>query len=100
MRLPCYLRQIRGQRSLSAMAAESGVNKPELSRIEQGIGLPKDRDVAAIEQAYGAPEVDWYPPRVLLAVIGDEEAELRANAVESAKVLSATSDKLLGRDRQ
>lgn len=73
MRLPCHLRLIRGERTLGDIAALSGVNRPELSRIEQGIALPKDRDIEVLEQAYEAEVTTWYPARVLLAVEGDGE---------------------------
>ena len=74
MRVPCSLRTIRGQRTLSEIARASGVQVPHLSQIERGHMLPKDAWLDELERAYGAPLEQWYPPRVLAAfVIGEDE---------------------------
>lgn len=76
MRLKCHLHAIRGSRPLRELAEASGVNRGELSKIENGRALPKDEWIPAIEEAYGAPVdrwYDWRPPQ-LVAVEVDEEA--------------------------
>lgn len=73
-RLRCFLRELRGPRTLREQAAKAGVNHGELSRIEAGIALPRDEDVPALEQAYGAPITDWYHPLVLVALEFDDSA--------------------------
>lgn len=73
MRLRCHLRTIRGETPLRQIATESGVNAGDLSRIELGQSLPRDRDIAALEQAYGARLEDWYPRRTLIAFEVDED---------------------------
>lgn len=74
MRIRCFLPEIRGPRTLRAVAGDAGINPGELSRIEQGFALPKDEDVPALQAAYGAPVTDWYPPMALLAVEFDDAA--------------------------
>lgn len=85
MRVRCFLKEVRGPITLRHIAAEAGVNPGMLSRIEQGIALPSDDEIPALEQAYGAPITDWYPPLVLLAVeFGDESlAALRERMWEA-----------------
>lgn len=73
MRLRCFLRTIRGERPLREIARIANVNPGELSRIENGIALPKDKDIPALERAYSAEVVDWYPARVLLALEVDDD---------------------------
>jgi transcriptional regulator with XRE-family HTH domain len=60
----CHLRQFRGDRTLQALADQSGVSKGQLSQIEQGRSLPRDRDVPLLERAYGHPRSEWYPADV------------------------------------
>ena len=86
MRLRCYLREIRGERSLADICRVAEeltgmrVNHGELSRIENGLALPRDHMLAALVAAYGASIEDWYPPLVFLAVEFDDDklSELRA----------------------
>lgn len=86
MRVRCFLRQIRGERPLSEIAraceAHDGtrVNHGELSRIENGIALPRDVVLPGLVAAYGANVDDWYPPLVFLAVEFDDDklTELQA----------------------
>ena len=68
MRIRCYLSEIRGERSIREVARTAGIAAGELSRIEAGIGVPRDSYLGALEDAYGAKIVDWYPPSVLLAI--------------------------------
>lgn len=73
LRLRCYLREIRGRRSLRVIAAACDVNRGTLSMIEVGRSLPKDEWIVAMEQAYGAPFEDWYPPLTARALELDLE---------------------------
>lgn len=84
MRLRCRLREIReslprnpdGRKvALSDMAERSGVGAASLSQIERGVMLPSDRQLAAIEEAYGAEITEWYSARVLVAIEADPEDE-------------------------
>jgi transcriptional regulator with XRE-family HTH domain len=81
MRLRCHLRDIRERMprkpdrkkvSLSDIAAASNVSGGVLSQIERGIYLPTDTQIPALEQAYGVPASEFWPPRVLLVLEGDE----------------------------
>lgn len=77
MRLTCRLREYRGDRSLRNMADATNqagyqVSAGELSRIERGTLLPTDKQIPALEQAYGHPATDWYDPIALLAIQVDE----------------------------
>lgn len=74
MRLRCKLRTIRGERTLGDISELTGINRGTLSMIELGRLLPKDDQVEALEQAYGAPAHQWYGSRTLLAVEDDEAA--------------------------
>lgn len=60
MRLPCLLRDIRGERKLAEIASTAGVNPGELSKIETGQQLPKDKWIPALEAAYGVSVAEWY----------------------------------------
>lgn len=80
MRVRCFLRDIRGRRSLRDLEASSGVNRGDLSKFERGVAFPLDKDVPAIEEAYGRPLVDWYGDdatgrALLLALQPDPEEE-------------------------
>lgn len=72
MRLRCFLREIRGTRTLREIAELSGVPQSELSKIENGIQVPKDADVEALVAAYQAAPTDWYGPLTLLALESDD----------------------------
>lgn len=72
MRLVCHLRALRGERTLLELAAVAHVSEGDLSKIERGIALPRDDQLDALEQAYGAPRYEWWPPQVLVALSGDE----------------------------
>lgn len=74
MRVRCFLKEIRGPRSLRRVADEAGINPGMLSRIEQGVAFAKDDEVPALARAYGAPITDWYPPLVLVAMEFDDVA--------------------------
>ena len=69
----CYLREIRGRRSIRKIAEASGVNRGTLSAIERGHVVPKDEQVEPMEAAYGAPFEEWYPPLVCRVLELDEE---------------------------
>lgn len=84
MRVRCRLREIRenlprkpdGKRlALSDLAERSGVSAGVLSQIERGVMLPPDRQLAALEEAYGAPIQEWYSPRALVVLEADPEDE-------------------------
>jgi transcriptional regulator with XRE-family HTH domain len=68
MFVECRLREIRGERSLRELAKAAGLNRGDLSRLERGLRLPPDEWIEQLEEAYGAPRHDWYPPHVLLAL--------------------------------
>ena len=72
MRVRCYLREIRGGRSLRSVAEEAGVQPGKLSMIERGESFPTDDELARLVAAYRAGVVDWYPPVVLLAIESDD----------------------------
>lgn len=74
MRVNCKLRRLRGDRSLRQIAEIAGVSAGQLSQIEQGRALPRGRDIARLEAAYGAPVEQWYSRRTLLAITEDEDA--------------------------
>lgn len=74
MRVRCFLKEIRGPRSLRNVAGETAINPGMLSRIEQGVAFPKDDEIPALARAYGAPISDWYPPLVLIALEFDDSA--------------------------
>jgi transcriptional regulator with XRE-family HTH domain len=59
---------------MSEMAELTGVGRPTLSRLENGVMLPRDADIEAMEAHYG-PIADWYPPMVLLALEFDDDSE-------------------------
>lgn len=71
----CRLREIRGDRTLAAVAAaipeDERIGKGQLSLIEQGRLLPRDRWLPALEVAYGAPRASWYAPEELLVFQAD-----------------------------
>jgi len=52
-----------------------GVSAGILSQIERGVMFPADRQLAGIEQAYGATVDAWYQPRVLLVLEADPEGD-------------------------
>jgi transcriptional regulator with XRE-family HTH domain len=72
VKLRCHLREIRGTRTLREIAELSGVPASELSKIENGIQVPKDESIAALVRAYQAEPVDWYEPMTLLALESDD----------------------------
>lgn len=54
--LGAELKRLRGDRSLRAIAADTGINYATLSRIENGqIELPTRETLAALSRAYGTP---------------------------------------------
>lgn len=82
MHLVCHLRTIRERMprkedgtpvSLRDIEHRAGVSPGVLSQIERGVMLPADRQLAALEAAYGAPLHDWYSPRVLVVLQEDEQ---------------------------
>lgn len=73
MKARCYLREIRGRRSLKQLAERAGINHGTLSMIERGRMLPKDEWVDAISQAYGEPFEKWYPALVVRSLEPDDE---------------------------
>lgn len=60
MNVACRLRDLRGRVSLKEMERLTGINRGALSRYERGREFPPDREIATLEQAYGAPQADWY----------------------------------------
>ena len=72
MKLRCYLREIRGTHTLREIAEVSGVPQSELSKIENGIQVPKDEDIPGLVRAYRADPTDWYPKLVLLSLESDD----------------------------
>lgn len=74
MHVPCYLREIRGKRTMLEIEAASGVNRGTLSLLERGRLFPLEKHVARLERAYGKPWHEWYPPFVV-AVIARELEE-------------------------
>ena len=76
MIVECRLRDYRGDRTLRALEQLTGINKGLLSMIEAGRLLPRDRDIAALEQAYGHARSEWYPDRVAAVLVDETSHEL------------------------
>lgn len=74
MRVTCHLRAFRGERTLAAITARSGVSQADLSRIERGRMVPADDQIPQLEEAYGQPRHLWWPPEVLVVLQDDEGA--------------------------
>lgn len=72
MRLPCNLREIRGKRPMIEIARAAKVAEAELSKIERGLALPRDEWMDALEEAYGAPRHEWWPPAVLVVLEAED----------------------------
>jgi transcriptional regulator with XRE-family HTH domain len=80
MRLRCRLRELRGRRSLSKMAAatEEGGKRifaGVLSLIERGRMLPADDQLEAIAAAYGEDIESWYDWRGPLVAVEMDDRE-------------------------
>jgi transcriptional regulator with XRE-family HTH domain len=77
VRVACRLRDLRGDRTLADLAAATGISQGQLSEIERGIRFPRDTDIPALEQAYGAEWQHWYrdveAPLGQIALIPDDE---------------------------
>lgn len=75
MRVPCHLKDYREQsgRTQRQLATASGVASGTLSMIETGRMLPKEEHIPGLEQAYGHPIHEWYPPHVLLVIEREHE---------------------------
>jgi transcriptional regulator with XRE-family HTH domain len=71
MRVRCRLRVLRGDRSLRAMEAVTGISRGYLSRYENGKEFPRDHHVEALERAYGEPWTRWYGPHVVVELVTD-----------------------------
>lgn len=71
MRVSCHLRDLRGKRTLADLATVSNVAAAELSKIERGIQLPRDDQLAGLERAYGAVRTAFYSDAALLAIQED-----------------------------
>jgi transcriptional regulator with XRE-family HTH domain len=99
VRLRCFLKEIRGERSLRDITAhieESTGHRlapGDLSRIEQGIWLPKDELLPALVAAYGANVDDWYPDLVLLALETDDDKLLSIRARLRTTLLPKPGDR-------
>jgi len=57
------MRELRGERRLTAMQNETGISPGTLSQIENGQRLPRPDQVEALELGYG-PMRDWYSVEV------------------------------------
>lgn len=82
MRVRCKLREIRydlprngdGKRvSLHDIQVRSGVSSGQLSMLEQGRSIPSDKQIPALEAAYGARIHQWYEPTLLVELQRDPE---------------------------
>lgn len=81
MRVRCRLREIRdalprnnGKKiSLRDIQDRCNVSPGVLSMLEQGKALPTDRQIPALEEAYGATVDTWYEPKLLLELEHDPE---------------------------
>lgn len=64
MRVPCFLRQLREDLSMTLrdMETETGLHRGQLSRYEQGRELVQDKHELQVTEGYGAPPEKWYPP--------------------------------------
>lgn len=90
MRVRCLLKELRGARSLRSVADEAGVNPGMLSRIEQGVALPKDDEIPRLVEAYGVEFTKWYPPLVLVA-LEVEDGALDAVRLDMVKTWATAS---------
>lgn len=73
MRLKCKLRELRGDRPLRQVEAETSIARGTLSRYETGQQVPPDRHIPALERAYRAPWPEWYAPHVVIELTPDPE---------------------------
>lgn len=62
MRIRTFLREIRGNRSLSDAKTITGLDRGTLSRIERGQQFPTDHQADDMTRFYG-PADRWYPQR-------------------------------------
>lgn len=80
MRVKCRLRELRGERSLNQMQAETGINKGYLSRYELGKEFPRDHHIQALERVYGARAESWYGKHIWVELQPDEADRIRVAA--------------------
>ena len=73
MKVRCYLRRLRGVRSLRDMAGDTKIDRGTLSQIERGLRFATDAQAPAIERVYGAPRRDWYPRELLVELERDND---------------------------
>ena len=82
MRLRCHLREIRAAMprkddgtkiSLRDIQERCGISPGQLSMREAGKQLPADKQIDALEAAYGATIDTWYEPKLLLELEHDPE---------------------------
>lgn len=92
MRVPCHLRQLREglAKTLREVEMETGISRGDLSAYETGRKLVADRHELQLEEAYGAPSHEWYPPALLVLIEPDEHrTEEIADARRRARERSA-----------
>jgi transcriptional regulator with XRE-family HTH domain len=71
VRLPCRLREARGDRTLREMSELAGVAQPHLSEIERGWRVPRDEWIEGLEAAYGVPVTEFYASRLTVQLEPD-----------------------------
>lgn len=82
MRVRCNLRTIRAAMprkpdgakiSLRDIQDRCGISPGQLSMLEAGKQLPADKQIGALEEAYGCSIDTWYEPKLLLELEHDPE---------------------------
>lgn len=70
MRLRCYLRELRGDRSIGDVVELTGLARGEVSMFERGHSVPRGPQVLAMRPVYGDPD-GWYPAMVKAVLYPD-----------------------------
>jgi transcriptional regulator with XRE-family HTH domain len=65
MRLRCFMRELRGERSITEASQATGCARGEISMFERGHSLPHADQVPRLTRFYGVGPDGWYPRGVL-----------------------------------
>lgn len=70
MRVRCYLRELRGDRTLRAVCRATGLAVGEVSMFERGHSVPRDDQATLMVPFYG-PVERWWPAGVRAVLYPD-----------------------------